>query len=168
MSATTYSKTENRWLITTTKYAVQKEVRLGLHWWADGDSVSDDYTSDDSPEEILGVWLAQLSDDVVHISWSVQVWESDDDRHWSTEPAPRFSQGNFGRNGADSFETHYRPPQNLSSDEPINWNRLPVVDKLWTERGDKGGFLQEVTGWKPSPFQTHVDTRLVLAAAGML
>jgi hypothetical protein len=36
----------------------------------------------------------------------------------------------------------------------MNWFMLPVVDKLWnSERFDKGGFIQEATGWKPSILQ---------------
>jgi hypothetical protein len=47
--------------------------------------------------------------------------------------------------------------------EEINWLRLPVVDKLWrADRGDPGGFIQEETGFKPSPFQSALDLRVLV------
>ena len=58
------------------------------------------------------------------------------------------------------FLTYFTSPVSATSGEPLNWLRLPVVDKLWRPgRGDKGGFIQEATGWKPSPLQPliHID-----------
>ncbi|PGH48164.1 hypothetical protein [Streptomyces sp. Ru87] len=52
--------------------------------------------------------------------------------------------------------------------EPLNWLRLPVLDRGWNDTvSSKGGFIQEVTGWKPAPLQTTVDVRQLAAAAGL-
>ena len=55
-----------------------------------------------------------------------------------------------------SSPTSYWPVDAETGDE-LDWLALPVVDKLWnSKRGDKGGFIQEATGWKPSILQPHV------------
>ena len=46
---------------------------------------------------------------------------------------------------------------------PVSWTELHVADKAWRPGplpigvASKGGFVQEVTGWKPAPFQPYVD-----------
>lgn len=69
--------------------------------------------------------------------------------------------------GEDTFGKFFTTPRNAATDEVINWNRVPVRDKLWNaDRDDKGGFFQQATGWKPSPFQPSVYLPGVLKAAG--
>jgi hypothetical protein len=54
----------------------------------------------------------------------------------------------------DDFLTHYSFPTHAVSGERLNWLRLPVLDRAWREdREDVGGFVQEASGWKPSPLQ---------------
>jgi hypothetical protein len=49
----------------------------------------------------------------------------------------------------------------------LNWLTLPVVDKGWNEaQNDKGGFIQEATGWKPSALQRTVNMPTLLSACG--
>jgi hypothetical protein len=97
---------------------------------------------------------------MVRISWFVQ----GPGQH---EPAPfaadRYTTPEFYHN----FLTYFSWPANVTTGERLNWNRLPVVDKLWNEqRSDKGGFFQQATGWKPSPLQPVVYLPGVLEAAG--
>jgi hypothetical protein len=64
------------------------------------------------------------------------------------------------------FLTYYSWPEDANG-EPIMWTALPVADKLWREDdAAKGGFVQEATGWKPSPFQAVMDVGLIARAAG--
>jgi hypothetical protein len=52
------------------------------------------------------------------------------------------------------FLTRFTWPVNTATSEPLNWLKLPVIDKHWNaERTDKGGFIQEATGWKPAILQ---------------
>jgi len=60
-----------------------------------------------------------------------------------------------------------RGPVNAKTGEPLNWFALPVVDKRWnTRRADKGGFIQEHTGWKPSVLQPYVYLPSLMEARG--
>jgi hypothetical protein len=64
----------------------------------------------------------------------------------------------FGPYEEEHFLTHYKMPVNAETGEPINWLRLPVLDRGWSATAcGKGGFIQEVTGWKPSPLQATMD-----------
>ena len=54
---------------------------------------------------------------------------------------------------------------NSVTGEELNWLTLPVVDKLWNrKRADKGGFIQEATGWKPAIFQPYVYLPSLMSA----
>lgn len=60
-------------------------------------------------------------------------------------------------------------PRHAETREPLNWLTLPVWDKLWNaERGDKGGFIQQATVWKPSPLQPAAHLPGLLAAVPVL
>ncbi|MEU0484410.1 hypothetical protein ABZ260_35165 [Streptosporangium sp. NPDC006013] len=64
-----------------------------------------------------------------------------------------------------SFFTH---PVHPSTGERLNFLRLPVLDGQWNEScGDKGGFIQEVLGWKPAPLLPKVNVQLFAKAAGV-
>ncbi len=52
--------------------------------------------------------------------------------------------------------------------ERVNWNSLPIPDAHWTpDQADRGGFVQEVTGWKPSSLQPFVNVELLARSAGL-
>jgi hypothetical protein len=68
----------------------------------------------------------------------------------------------------EDFLTHYTDPLHAKTGESINWLRVPVLDRGWNERrADKSGFIQEATGWKPSPLQTAMDVRQIARASGV-
>ncbi|MEU9615820.1 MULTISPECIES: hypothetical protein [Streptomyces] len=68
----------------------------------------------------------------------------------------------------EHFLTHFTYPVHAVTGEPINWLRLPVLDSQWNKTAaDRGGFIQQVTGWKPSPLQPTMDVRQIGAAAGL-
>lgn len=52
--------------------------------------------------------------------------------------------------------------------EPFNWMTCPVADTKWNNHRRKTrytGFIQEVTGWKPSPLQSSVYLPALIHAA---
>ncbi|MQS05680.1 hypothetical protein FNX48_000345 [Streptomyces sp. IF17] len=52
--------------------------------------------------------------------------------------------------------------------EPVNWLRLPVVDRSWNAKASqKGGFVQEASGWKPSALQPTMNVVEIARAAGL-
>lgn len=74
----------------------------------------------------------------------------------------------FGPYEEEHFLTHYQHPVNAETGERLNWLRLPVLDRGWNATtADKGGFVQEVTGWKPSPLQPTMDVVQIGRAAGL-
>jgi hypothetical protein len=65
----------------------------------------------------------------------------------------------------EDFLTFYSWPEDTKTRALLNWLTLPVVDKRWNnQRGDKGGFIQEATGWKPSILQPFVYLPTLLEA----
>ncbi|GGY10671.1 hypothetical protein GCM10010358_73970 [Streptomyces minutiscleroticus] len=74
----------------------------------------------------------------------------------------------LGQYKEENFLTHYRPSIDAATGEPINWLRLPVLDRGWNAAtADKGGFIQEATGWKPAPLQPTMDVVQIGRAAGL-
>ena len=56
-----------------------------------------------------------------------------------------------------NFLDYYSSPIDCETGEKLNWLALPVEDKLWNSKcQNKGGFIQEATGWKPSILQPYV------------
>lgn len=137
------------------RHDVERTGDLTLYWEANGDPVSDDYYSDDtSARELWRIWRKRYPVDeraeerwgkgAVRISWFVggEVFEA----------APHAI--NLSDYDPETFLDTFTTPIDVTTGEPIQWTRLPVEDKLWNEnRADKGGFIQEATGWKPSPLQ---------------
>jgi hypothetical protein len=119
-----------------------------------------------SARELWGLWLSTLDasdQDLtdIPIYWGVR-------GEGVAEHAPfaeqRFAQSDPRRD----FLTYFTWPIDADGNE-IEWTRLPVEDKLWrADRADKGGFIQEVTGWKPSAFQASVNIEVIGRAAGLI
>ncbi|WP_419817396.1 hypothetical protein [Glaciibacter flavus] len=117
--------------------------------------MSDEYDSDDaSARELWRFWRERYPTDeqaearwgagAVHITWYIngEVFEG----------APHTI--NVNDYEPETFLDHFTLPIDDETGEPIERTRLPVDDKLWRDgRNDKGGFIQDATGWKPSPLQ---------------
>jgi hypothetical protein len=168
MSATTYTADENRWTWTGRSHGHRFDSPLYLTWELWNDPITDNYTPDEaSAHDLLRSWLDSLPDErteelfgpgAVGIGWSV-----------TGEPfeAAPFQMRRY-RAGDEDFLTHYTWPEQHSSGERLNFNRLPVKDKLWRPgAADKGGFFQEATGWKPAALQPVAWVGATLAAAGL-
>lgn len=159
------------WTFHTLKYGTEKTTeKLELVWEVSGDPISDDYTPDEiTAEELLGMWVRRycpdpINDPWVAISWFVRGAQG------TFEAAP-FHPLNLDEYWCD-FLTYFSWPVDEYG-EQVQWTRLPVRDKLWRPAGkgragraDKGGFIQEATGWKPGAMQDRVHVPNLLAAAG--
>ncbi len=162
-----------RWRYRSRRYSdVEKVGDLDLTWELSRDWITDDFTPDQiSAEDLLERWLVWVwearpfDEDLgvphVPIRWSVRGEDSA-----TFEAAPPIRP--FGVHARrDHFLTIYTHPEDEQTEEPVNWLRLPVRDKLWRPgSGDKGGFVQEATGFKPHALQPALDLR-VLGAAGV-
>jgi len=137
-----------------------REIRaeLELHWEVMGDPISDDYTPDEADaRELWRLWLdpygrgehdARPGPGWVQIYWTVQATAED---LRTSENAPHaYAEEPPG----EDFLTHFTWPRDDQTGEDLRWPALPVCDKFWNdERADKGGFIQEATGWKPGAYQ---------------
>ncbi|WP_219928101.1 hypothetical protein [Arthrobacter sp. HMWF013] len=146
----------NAWNYESIQYgpgpASRERQELVLGWALEHDGFSQYYDSDTPATEIFSKWLAAVGE------------AEDLEIHWWM---PNIGEG-VPFMGRDShFLTFYRWPTHSDTGERLNWMTLPVEDKAWNaERTDGGGFIQEVTGWKPSPFQRTVHLPTLLRASG--
>lgn len=127
----------------------RSEVKLWLGWEVRGDPISGDYTPDEmTSAELWSIWRSQYPDDRLDIYWRV--------RGDNVAEAAPFSEGN-----REHFLTFFTWPVDPEG-TPLRWTDLPVADKFWdADHADKGGFIQQHSGWKPSPFQQQMDVTLL-------
>lgn len=146
------------------------ESDLAAYWEVHGDPISDDYTPDDGSPSFLfrlwRTWAAQRHPDGnVPIYWYV---EGTNGRGIESLPGAPHNGG-----AGHDFLTWYSWPVVSLTGEPLVWTDLPVVNKLWREsQANKGGFIQEHTGWKPTIYQPyvqigHLDTLAEAKAGGV-
>lgn len=158
----------------TTRRGHHRTGPLWLYWEVHCDPISDDWYVDDiTPEELWRVWLTRDPRDVeadatfgsgaFRILWCVEGTGTFEAAPFQQHPRLTAPFGNF--------LTHYSWPVNPDTGEPLQWSRLPVIDKVWrttnlpTLSTTKGGFIQEATGWKPAPLQPYVNIHQLAAAA---
>lgn len=145
---------------------------LELYWELNWDSITDDFFVDEiSPEELWAVWRQKSQPDANaehlfgpgarRIRWYVGGGTC-------FEGAPFQEERNDPCAGS-TFLDHYTWPVDPDTGSRLIWSKLAVIDRLWRPgRGDKGGFIQELTGWKPSPFQPFVNINTLEQMAGIL
>ena len=169
-----------RWTYTGRRYRTAEFTEeLALHWEPNGSPLSDDYLPEEADAlELWRRWVDEYAD-LAHQRWPMLYRPGEVPILWSvTTPQMvgvfEFVPHTADRRGAvapqirETFLTHYTDPVHAETGEPLNWARLPVLDRGWSvERVDKGGFVQEATGWKPSPLQEVMDVRQLGAAAGL-
>jgi hypothetical protein len=126
-------------------------------WWeVSYDPISDDYTPEEiDAEELFNLWVEEVQgkyeNDLIPISWFVVC-----------EPKRKLEFMPFQLNHVpgvpmEDFLTYFTWPEHRETGEILNWLALPVKDKLWdAHHCDKGGFIQQATGWKPGILQPHV------------
>lgn len=160
-----------RWDVTNKGTNRSRMIPLELYWEVHCDPISDDYAPEEDPAALLwDRWLLHYPPSrypeyetafglgCVPIFWYVQgpgVFES----------AP-FQDERVRAASERNFLTHYDWPFPEEGLARLRWQALPVVDKLWRPgRADKGGFIQEATGWKPSALQPFVNVRTLAKAS---
>ena len=141
--------------------SVEREGDIRLYWEVDGDPVSDEYDPDEiSARSLWRKWTSYLgrrnAGDRLRIYWFAE-----------SPTAAAFEAAPF-TDVNDDWLTYYTWPRLCTTREPVLWGALPVVNKRWnTVRADKGGFIQEATGWKPSALQPYVSLSTLERMAGM-
>ena len=155
------------WRVSSRETDFTWEGELVAYWEVSFDPISDDYIpAEIDARDLFDLWVEQVRgrypDGLVPISWFV-VCEANGKlermpfqfNHCPDLPPP------------DDFLTFFTWPVNPMTGEPLNWLTLPVMDKRWhLERGDKGGFIQQATGWKPGILQPHVFLESLLRCRG--
>jgi predicted GIY-YIG superfamily endonuclease len=164
---------------------------LWLYWEVHCDPISDSYRLDEvEASDLWREWLRQYPRDehaeaiygpgAVSISWYVEGPSTCEAapfrdlrrnlRHWNSS-SDYSQEDNLTYEQQQQFLTHYTWPTNPTTGEPLRWPELPVIDKVWRTDNlpptyaTKGGFIQEATGWKPSPLQPYMDVRQIGRAA---
>lgn len=161
-----------QWTWTSPRSGHTWTEELVLYAEPDGSSMSDDYLPEEaSAPELWRKWVDRYAVTYhqkepgkyrlgeVPIFWTV------------TTPAfgGVFEAAPYAPNFlSENFLTHYTHPEHAKTGERLNWVRLPVMDRGWNgSRADKGGFIQEATGWKPSPLQPTMNYLEIGRAAGV-
>lgn len=142
------------------------DCALQLYWEVNGTPLSDDYLpSELDAAGLWDMWISRYADSLIGSDGNVPIaWfiECADCGVFEGAPFPLAD-----RVLNECFLNFYTWPRTADGAE-VNWYRLPVMDHCWNEeRSTKGGFLQEVTGWKPSPFQPQVNVFDLAIAANI-
>lgn len=129
-----------------------------LYWEVSLDPISDDFTPKEiSAPELFSRWARRVREKyrkgLIPIHWFVDV-HGENVKTFEYMP---FQFQHLRPAIREDFLTFFSWPVVVKTSKPLNWMELPVIDKLWRPgRGDKGGFIQEATGWKPSAGQPFV------------
>ena len=144
---------ERIWHTRSLQYGAEKELPLVGHWEVSLAPMSDNYTPTEiTAEQLFDRWVGDVTKEypngLVPILWYVNSLNG----NFKIEFMP------FQFNDQEeNFLTFYEWPTDPATGEPLNWLTLPVVDLHWNAKhSDKGGFIQEATGWKPSVLQPFV------------
>ncbi|WP_329047093.1 hypothetical protein [Streptomyces sp. NBC_01422] len=159
----------NRWTFSSMNGELTQTYELALQYDIDGSDLSDGYTPDEiTAPDLWALWVEKYAD--ARHQRNPNRYQRGEVRIAWTVVAP--GHGIFGAaphgNAVDDFLAHHTHPVHEVTGERINWLRLPVLDRQWnTTKAHRGGFIQQVTGWKPSPLQPTMDVRQLGAAAGL-
>lgn len=142
------------WKFTTRRSGDERIGVLEAHWEVNYSEMSDAYTTDEiTADELFDQWAKEVSDayddQLIPIIWSI-VGEK-----IAVYDFMPFQYQDFDIH--EDFLTFFTWPVDSKTGAKLDFLKLPVVDKRWRPgRGDKGGFIQEATGWKPSILQPFV------------
>ncbi len=138
------------------------EGSLSAYWEVHYDPMSEAYTPNEiEAVDLLRKWADKVEnkyqDDLIPILWHVR-------SNGLFDKMPfQFLHNSVADH--ETFLNHFTWPVNKLTGARLNWLMLPVVDKLWSkDRADKGGFIQEATGWKPSILQPVVYLPSIMSA----
>lgn len=160
------------WSFTTRRGSYTQTAELVLYPEPDGSAMSDDYLPEDtSALELWRKWTMQYAV-TYHRRYPEKYRLGEVPIYWTiTQPSFSgiFEAAPHAPNVmSEDFLTHYTHPVHTVTGERLNWLRLRVMDRAWNETAaDKGGFIQEATGWKPSPLQPTMNFLHIGTAAGV-
>ncbi len=163
----TYTEAENHWTFHSLQSGYENRCNLSLYYEVHFDPMSDDYDpadpNDPDATALFRMWTkkpgVRRDDGAVPIYWFVDSTDSG-----PLEAAPYVVSEEVAPSG--DFLAHYSTPLNAATRRPINWLRLPVIEKAWRPgQANKGGFITESTGWRPSPLQPSVPLAALIASA---
>lgn len=143
------------WKFRSLRTDYEWEGPITACWEVNYDPISDDYLpSEKNARELFRMWTGivrgKYPDGLIPIYWCVRC-----------EAQSKFESMPFQYDSASgaylNWLSYFTWPVHVVTGEKLNWLRLPVEDKLWNRlRADKGGFIQELTGWKPAVLQPSV------------
>ena len=142
------------WKFESLRTSVEREASLVASWEVAQDHISGDFDPlESTPNELFTIWAESVhreyQNDLIQIYWSVR---SPEVGIFETMP---FQFKWFATR--EDFLTFYTWPLEKTTGDQLNWLTLPVENKLWnSDRADKGGFIQQATGWKPAVLQPYV------------
>jgi hypothetical protein len=131
------------------------EGPLSLYWEVEGDPITDNYTPREvSARELWRMWKGRYGGEgTARISWFIS-------GPGFLEMAPVGNE-ELRSVWSEDYYSFFAHPVDAAG-RSVPWLSLPVVDKMWNaKRADKGGFIQQATGWKPSAFQTVMDVGVI-------
>ncbi|MFF1444148.1 hypothetical protein [Streptomyces sp. NPDC058295] len=175
-----------QWTFSSHRTGYTKTEELVLYAEPNGASMSDDYLPEEtSASELWRMWVDKYAN-YFHQKWPTAYRPGEVHIYWTvtqptfngtfegaphavgTPPDPEMVALFGSSRESEHFLTHFTDPVHAVTGERLNWLRLPVLDRGWNETAaHKGGFIQEVTGWKPAPLQTTMDVVQVGKAAGV-
>lgn len=132
-------------------------VPLRLDWWVEGAEGLVSNAEPDAPSDDLFLRWAQGKDErVLPIRWAI-----------ASPAAGLYENAPFCGTDQD-FLDHYSLPTHAVTGARLRFTQLPVLDQSW-ERKTAGtcGFIQDATGWKPSPLQQSMDVGVILQSCGI-
>ena len=130
---------------------------LVLWWELDHEMITDDYLPEDADAfELFAEWERVIRRKGAAADADLPIW-------WFVvgpticefaEPSPEFPDGSH-------FDRYYWLGDEAGAYQ-IGIDTLPVAAKAWSaEQADKGGFVQQVTQWQPTPLQPTVSLDLL-------
>jgi len=164
---TTAKKQAATWKVRSLRSDYEWEGILVAYWEVALDPISDEYTPKEiNARELFYRWAKEVKkkypNNLIPIYWFVECREQGKFAY-----APFQFNHFIESNPSEDFLSEFTWPVNSLTGEKLNWLKLPVVDKLWnSKRGDKGGFIQEATGWKPAILQPYVYLPALTSALG--
>jgi hypothetical protein len=150
------TKPMKAWKFCNLRSDDEREGVLMAYWEVSLDPMSDDYTPEEiSACELFKQWIQKVRNkypkNLIPIHWPVECTAQ------AVFEYMPFQFEHLTKRRNEDFLTFFTWPLNSATGERLNWLTLPVVDKLWnSKQADKGGFIQEATGWEPAILQPYI------------